>query len=135
MEAQRARSLRDGAAAVLQDALDVLPLHASQGRLVGRILSCTPSNAGSIWPASAGLVREAAARPSRSRSRSRCFDPQAGDPADRVTPLVRARGAEVSDIDYFYPSRLANEPADGVEDIHTHPVPPRSARIGVEFSF
>jgi hypothetical protein len=43
--------------------------------------------------------------------------------------------AEVSDIDYFYASRLPGEPADGVEDIHTHPALPRSARIGIQFSF
>jgi hypothetical protein len=43
--------------------------------------------------------------------------------------------AEVSDIDYFYSSRLPGEPADGVEDIHTHPALPRSARIGIQFSF
>ncbi len=43
--------------------------------------------------------------------------------------------AEVSDIDYFYPSRLLGEPEDGVEDIHTHPALPRSARLGIQFSF
>ena len=43
--------------------------------------------------------------------------------------------AEVSDIDYFYASRLPGEPADGVEDIHTHPALPRSARVGIQFAF
>jgi hypothetical protein len=43
--------------------------------------------------------------------------------------------AEVSDIDYFYASRLAGEPAEGVDDIHLHPALPRSARIGVQFLF
>ena len=43
--------------------------------------------------------------------------------------------ANVSDIDYFYASRLPGEPADGVADIHTHPALPRSARIGIQFSF
>jgi hypothetical protein len=43
--------------------------------------------------------------------------------------------AEVSDIDYFYASRLPGEPADGVEDIHTHPALPRSLRVGIQFSF
>ena len=37
--------------------------------------------------------------------------------------------AKASDIDYFYASRLPGELADGVEDIHTHPVlSPISAR-------
>ena len=43
--------------------------------------------------------------------------------------------AEVSDIDYFYASRLRGEPEGGVEDIHFHPALPRSARIGIQFSF
>ena len=43
--------------------------------------------------------------------------------------------AEVSDIDYFYASRLPGEPVDGVADIHAHPAPPRSARLGIQFSF
>jgi hypothetical protein len=43
--------------------------------------------------------------------------------------------ANVSDIDYFYASRLPGEPADGVEDIHTHQALPGSARIGIQFSF
>lgn len=43
--------------------------------------------------------------------------------------------AKVSDIDYYYTSRLPGEPADGVDDVHLHPALPRSARIGVQFSF
>jgi hypothetical protein len=43
--------------------------------------------------------------------------------------------ARVSDIDYFYRSRLIGEPAGGVNDIHTHPALPRTARIGLELSF
>jgi hypothetical protein len=42
--------------------------------------------------------------------------------------------AEVSDIDYFYASRLADEP-EAVEDIHLHPALPRTIRLGVQFSF
>jgi hypothetical protein len=43
--------------------------------------------------------------------------------------------AEVSDIDYFYASRLQGEPAEGIDDIHLHPALPRSARVGIQFSF
>jgi outer membrane receptor protein involved in Fe transport len=42
---------------------------------------------------------------------------------------------EASDIDYFYRSRLPGEPADGVEDIHTHPALPRSARVILRLQF
>jgi outer membrane receptor protein involved in Fe transport len=34
-----------------------------------------------------------------------------------------------SDIQYFYASRLGGEPADGVEDVHFHPVEPRQVRL------
>ena len=43
--------------------------------------------------------------------------------------------AKVSDIDYYYASRLPGEPAGGVTDIHTHPAIPRSARLSVLYSF
>ena len=43
--------------------------------------------------------------------------------------------AKVSDIDYFYASRLPGEPAGGVDDVHFHPALPRSARMGIQFLF
>jgi hypothetical protein len=43
--------------------------------------------------------------------------------------------AKVSDVDYDYASRLPGEPAAGVEDIHFHPVQPRSARVGLVVGF
>ncbi len=42
---------------------------------------------------------------------------------------------EASDIEYFYASRLSGEPAQGVEDIHFHPVEPRSVRVTLDLSF
>jgi hypothetical protein len=41
--------------------------------------------------------------------------------------------AQVSDIDYFYASRLPGEPAEGVEDRHYHPAEPRAFRLSVEW--
>jgi outer membrane receptor protein involved in Fe transport len=43
--------------------------------------------------------------------------------------------SKVSDIDYFYTSRLSGEPADGVNDIHTHPAMPRTVRLSVDVKF
>jgi len=37
--------------------------------------------------------------------------------------------AKASDIDYYYASRLSGEPASGLDDIHTHPEPPRTFRL------
>jgi outer membrane receptor protein involved in Fe transport len=42
--------------------------------------------------------------------------------------------AEVSDIDYFFESRLRDEPAP-VEDIHFHAAIPLSARLSLRVSF
>ena len=41
---------------------------------------------------------------------------------------------KVSDIDYFYASRLPGEAA-GVEDIHTHPALPRTFRLTLQVRF
>jgi TonB dependent receptor/Carboxypeptidase regulatory-like domain/TonB-dependent Receptor Plug Domain len=43
--------------------------------------------------------------------------------------------SNASDIDYFYASRLGDEPDEGVDDIHFHPTLPRSARISLQFGF
>jgi outer membrane receptor protein involved in Fe transport len=42
---------------------------------------------------------------------------------------------QASDIDYYYASRLRGEPAQGVNDIHFHPVEPRSARLTLTTRF
>ncbi|GAB3035628.1 TonB-dependent receptor [Bowmanella dokdonensis] len=39
------------------------------------------------------------------------------------------------DIDYFYASRLAGEPADGVEDIHYHVIEPRTVRVTLSYRY
>jgi hypothetical protein len=40
-----------------------------------------------------------------------------------------------SDIDYYYSSRLKGEPADGVNDVHFHPVEPRTLRLTLSHNF
>jgi hypothetical protein len=52
-----------------------------------------------------------------------------------VAEVFNLFDAKVADIDYFYASRLAGEPEEGIEDIHTHPALPRSVRIGLRLSF
>jgi hypothetical protein len=54
----------------------------------------------------------------------------------RITPRLRAAldvfnlfNREASDTDYYYASRLKGEPAEGVADIHFHPVEPRRFRV------
>lgn len=60
----------------------------------------------------------------------------------RVTPRLRfdfdvfnILDANVSDIDYFYTSRLPGESAAGIDDVHFHPVEKRAFRVGVTTSF
>jgi hypothetical protein len=52
-----------------------------------------------------------------------------------VLEVFNVANANVSDIDYHYVSRLPGEALDGVEDVHTHPALPRSARLGLRVSF
>jgi outer membrane receptor protein involved in Fe transport len=52
-----------------------------------------------------------------------------------VLELFNVFDAGVADIDYFYTSRLPGEPEDGIDDVHTHPSRPRSARVSVQVSF
>jgi hypothetical protein len=52
-----------------------------------------------------------------------------------VAELFNIFDAAVSDIDYYdYASRLPVEPTIGFEDVHTHPAPPRSGRVGLQLS-
>jgi outer membrane receptor protein involved in Fe transport len=60
----------------------------------------------------------------------------------RLTPNIRLDfdvfnllDAQVSDVDYFYASRLPGEPTAGMEDVHFHPVEKRAFRLGVTTSF
>ena len=43
--------------------------------------------------------------------------------------------AEVSDIDYYFASRLPGEPLGGVDDIHVHPAVPRTLRVSLVLGF
>ena len=52
-----------------------------------------------------------------------------------VVNVFNLFNAPDSDIDYFYTSRLPGEPAQGVDDVHTHPTLPRTARVGLIVGF
>ena len=43
--------------------------------------------------------------------------------------------AEVSDIDYYFASRLPGEPLGGIEDVHVHPAVPRTVRVSMILGF
>ncbi len=54
---------------------------------------------------------------------------QAGKQVSFALDIFNLFNRKVSDIDYFYTSRLAGEPAAGIDDVHTHPAEPRMARL------
>jgi hypothetical protein len=54
----------------------------------------------------------------------------------RVNLLIfNLANSTVSDIDYYFASRLPGDPAGGVDDLHTHPSPPRTARASLVVGF
>ena len=48
--------------------------------------------------------------------------------------VLNLLGSRDPDISYFYTSRLAGEPAAGVDDVHIHPVEPRQVRVTVKLA-
>ncbi len=49
--------------------------------------------------------------------------------------VLNALDSDDHDVDYFYPSRLAGEPDEGVEDVHYHVFQSRSLRATLRYSF
>ena len=49
--------------------------------------------------------------------------------------LINAFNAKDNEIEYFYASRLAGEPAGGVEDRHIRPIEPRQLRVSATVKF
>jgi hypothetical protein len=47
--------------------------------------------------------------------------------------IMNVLDEEDSDIQYFYTSRLAGEPPEGVDDVHFHPSEPREFRVSVSW--
>ena len=52
-----------------------------------------------------------------------------------VLDVLNLLDSRASDIDYYYRSRLPHEPAEGVDDVHTHPLQPRTLRASLRFDF
>ena len=58
------------------------------------------------------------------------------DPRVRLTlDVFNLFDRKASDIDYFYASRLRGEPAAGANDVHSHPVEPRTLRATLSLAF
>lgn len=77
-----------------------------------------------------------------NRVRSQATTLAYGRVAYRISPawklaldIFNVLDRKASDIDYYYASRLRNEPARGIEDIHFHPVEPRTFRLSLTARF
>lgn len=57
------------------------------------------------------------------------------DSMDFRLEVLNLLNADDQDIAYYYASRLSGEPAEGVEDIHFHPMEPRTVRASVTWNF
>jgi hypothetical protein len=57
-----------------------------------------------------------------------------GERARVIADVFNLFDRKVSDVDYYYASRLAGETA-AVDDVHFHPALPRSIRIGLHLAF
>jgi outer membrane receptor protein involved in Fe transport len=72
-------------------------------------------------------------------SSSTIFNAQVGyrfDPRTRVAlEIYNLFDRRADDIAYYYTSRLAGEPAEGVADIHFHPAESRSVRATLSYAF
>ncbi|HYW08859.1 MAG TPA: TonB-dependent receptor, partial [Longimicrobium sp.] len=49
--------------------------------------------------------------------------------------VLNLLNGRADDIQYFYASRLPGEPAEGVENLHFHPVEPRQLRLSLQWAF
>lgn len=49
--------------------------------------------------------------------------------------VLNLTDSQRDDIAYVYASRLPGEPTEGVEDVHFHPVEPRTVRAGIKMNF
>ena len=58
-----------------------------------------------------------------------------GSAFDVRLDVLNLLDSDDDDITYFYASRLAGEPAEGVEDLHFHPIEPRTVRVHASWKF
>lgn len=54
---------------------------------------------------------------------------------DVTLEVLNVLDSDDHDIDYFYTSRFPDEPEEGVEDLHYHPVEPRNIRLTISIKY
>jgi hypothetical protein len=81
------------------------------------------------------LVEDGSVRSSSTRLLNGQVGARLTSQVDLVLDAFNLLDAEASDVDYFYASRLQDEPDEGVDDIHTHPTLPRTLRVQLRLRF
>jgi hypothetical protein len=79
------------------------------------------------------LVEDGSVRSSPTRLLNGQLGVRLASRTELVLDAFNLLNAAASDIDYLYQSRLPGEPAEGVEDVHTHPTLPRTLRVSVRW--
>lgn len=82
------------------------------------------------WLSEAPLVEDNSARADESLLVNAGIGYRRGNMEYRLD-VLNALDSDDADIAYFYASRLSGEPEGGIEDIHYHPLEPRSIRASV----
>ena len=109
-------------------------------RVVAGALTVTPARRvfGSVRLRHFGprpLVEDASVRSAATTILNGEIGVRLNDRFDVVLEAFNLLNSDVSDIDYFYTSRLPGEPAGGVDDVHFHPSIPRTARVLLNVDF
>jgi hypothetical protein len=81
------------------------------------------------------LIEDGSVRSQASTTLNADIGRQFSGHARLTLAVFNVLNADVSDIDYYYRSRLRGEPETGASDVHTHPALPRSARVALALTF
>jgi hypothetical protein len=82
----------------------------------------------------AALIEDNSAR-SRPANVTNLLVRQRWSPIELTGEILNLFNSRDQDISYFYASRLTGEPVSGVEDLHVHPLEPRTARVSLKTRF
>ena len=81
------------------------------------------------------LVEDGSVRSSSTRLLNGQLGARVSARTELVLDAFNLLDSQASDIDYLYASRLPGEPAEGVEDVHSHPTLPRTLRLSMRVRF
>jgi hypothetical protein len=105
---------------------------------VGAVMTLPGALRGSLWVRHVGprpLVEDGEIRSDGSTLVNAEIGRRLGSRLRLSADVFNLLDSRASAIAYFYRSRLPGEPVEGVEDVHAHPVLPRSVRLTLQVTF